>query len=461
MTNEQFSREYQLLDRLSQGAVVTHPAQSSAGAMVMVHFLRGTDEENAAAMRQVEEASPQRRDRIISVVDVDGVRTIVTKFIVDFTTLNDWLTTDPEPRAPTMVVPLPALAQSEPAASPPAPSASRDPAGEPRAPGALTQLFQRVSRPVDPPDDSRERSTAPSSVPPSAPPPAYSPAPQASSAPPSGPGEFTLMFHAIPRETAPEPASPFPASAPPPPSATAQPFSAAQASDLSQSAPPAMTPPETESGEFKRVFGDATPGVDASWPGGSFGASPADGSRPFDGAKSSPFDPPRPSNFNAPFAGFASPEVPPAQSSSGPGEYTKMFGNPGGVPAIPLPPFAQQSSQNSTPFDFGSSRGRPKSDTGDSYFGHLIGGVQPAPHAPAPIRNQAPAIPDFSGPSDFTRIVGGPPPLVAPPAPQRLPTAAIPSAPKAASGNDRLILFTLIGVIALAILLVALFLVAT
>src|SRR4051812_26814253 len=91
MTNEYFSRQYQLLDRLSQGAVVTHHAQSEAGAMVMVHFLRGTADENAATMRQIGETSDERRDRIISVVDVDGETAIITKFILDFTTLNDWL----------------------------------------------------------------------------------------------------------------------------------------------------------------------------------------------------------------------------------------------------------------------------------------------------------------------------------------------------------------------------------
>src|SRR5262245_56314842 len=91
MTTEQFSRAYHLLDRVTEGAVETYHAQAATGAMVMVHYLRGSASDNAAVQNLVERLDGERKRKILSSIEVDGVPAIVTRFILEFSSLREWL----------------------------------------------------------------------------------------------------------------------------------------------------------------------------------------------------------------------------------------------------------------------------------------------------------------------------------------------------------------------------------
>lgn len=522
MTNEQFSREYHLLDRLSQGPVVTHHAQSATGAMVMVHFLRGNADENAAIVRMLDALTPERRARILARVDVDGVAAVVTKFILDFTSFQEWLSTgaahvasrqENAPASPPAATTIPTpLTPEVPTAAPPAepPPVSNSPAAasidapvpiapppsRPAGPGEFTRMFQsagpsaaahRAESPADPtpPAPVAPRPGAPASAPPAGAPPSA-----------GGPGEFTLLFRGTPPVssapvTQPRPDPLPPASPPVAPAASAAPAAPNQASAPLPPVPPIRSAPSNPSaapqpGEFTRMFGApmplAAPPTASSPPApspqnprtapaanqpSSFFAEPAHPvPDPYATAK-----PPSPQSndlaFDQAWSGFSAPPQQPASPPAGPGEYTRLFGSPAAAP----PPAPMQPPPAAAPpqsLDWGGAGGSIGSSTGDSYFDRLVGGAPSAPPASANFPPAAqplpPASPAFAGPSEFTRIISAPPP-----SPALTPPAARPVAPPPPpvpiggprKAGDRVLLFSLVGVVVLAILIVTVFLIAT
>lgn len=482
MTNEQFSHRYHLLDRLSQGPVVTHHAQSANGAMVMVHSLRGTPDENAAVIAKLDALTPERRARILTVVDVDGVTTIVTKFVLDFTSLQDWLATGAtqlppplpdshtapvSPAAPLIAPSVPPISPSRAPAGPP-PFSSNAPAGS--GPGEFTQLFQSA----EPPAAAQQAVVSTPLAPPSSPAGGADPKPVASPPSSSGdPGEFTLLFRGTPPATSPPVIDARLAPSPPPPAASVQPIRPA----------PSIPLPRGQSGEFTRMFGAPMPKVappvqeppaaQSPVQAPSFFGEPAPPApTPFEmptppSPPAEPIDP----TLGAAWRGFATPTPQSEPPAAGPGEYTRLFGGPP-APPLMVPAQSRLPSGSPTPsIDWGSpgaSGSTMGSSAGDAYFDRLVGGTTPAPVAapgfPAAPQNIPPALPAFSGPSEFTRIISGSPlspMLTPPPARPIVPPPPVTPLGDARKGGDRVLLFSLVGVIVLAIVLVAVFLIVT
>ena len=411
MTNEQFRQEYHLLDRVGQGSVVTHHAQSATGAMVvMVHFLQGTAEENSRVLRDLGTLDANHRARVLKVAEVDGQTAIVTKFILDFTTFNEWLAsgisstaaqvvTDQEPKTAPTTERTQKSSQLAPVEPPPSPE-----------PGEFTRVFQL------PPVSTRTSATAPDFVsPPPAPP--QIPEPQ-----PDTPGEFTRIFRGLPIQSA-------AVSVPSPP-------------PESQRIPPPVQPiPRASSVQEPPAVSPAAVPMPPVQPA----PRPASDLSSFDrpGLTSSPVSP--------------APPPPPAPA----GEYTRLFGKPEAMPLPPSAPFSDPVSRPvpaSLDWSIPSPKSVPAGD--DSYFERLAGG--PAAQSYEPLINNQSSFPppSFGGRSEFTRIISAPQAMPSLPAagvrPGPQPTPVAPSPPQKGNG-DRVLLFWLIGVLILTIIVVAVF----
>jgi hypothetical protein len=424
MTSEQFQRDYQLLDRVTEGAVETYHAQATSGAMVMVHYLRGSTAENSEIYGLIERLDSERKRKVLISADVDGVPAIITRFILDFRTLRDWLGAS-----------TPVVATEVATPAPPPPIAPPPPKSEP---GEFTRMFSSASPAPEP----------------------VSPAPTAPPPPKKEPGEFTRLFGQSPTEqptaAAPPPRAKEPgeftrlfggessAGTPPPPPPSA--------------VPPAAPPPPAARGEFTAMFGAPSPpaaegpraaDVPSAPPpelrAPALGAPPKPQQGPGEFTKSfgalqpaepslSPPKAPPPAIFSAPppadelSFGTTAP-TPPAG-----GSYTRMFGAPA-LPAEPNDPlFPDPPASSADP---------------DQYFERLTKGVAPAP-APAPLPGPPPP-PIYTGQSEFTRIVSAlpAPPVASPPPPPIAP------APAPARSN-RILLFGLIAVVVTTIVFVVL-----
>lgn len=161
MTIEQFRAEYHLLDRVSDGTVETHHAQAAAGVMVMVHFLRGTESQNATILERIERLETGRRQKVLRIVDVDGVTAVVTRFILDLTSFEEWLgveLTPADPAAPdtprgegSLVSDASATRRVPPAGGPGGAATESDDATPRRSePGDFTVAFRALAQPTDP-----------------------------------------------------------------------------------------------------------------------------------------------------------------------------------------------------------------------------------------------------------------------------------------------------------------------
>jgi len=421
MTNEQFRQEYHLLNRVGQGSVVTYHAQSATGAMVvMVHFLQGTAEENSQVLRDLAVLDANHRARVLKVAEVDGQTAIVTKFILDFTTFNEWLAGGASSAGAPVVTPRepkpePAFERTQEIAQlasvePPPPAAPA------REPGEFTRVFHAplVSAPVSAP--------APDVVvPPHAP--SRTPEPQ-----PDAPGEFTRVFRGLDIK----PADPVPSAPSESQHVTARSPSAQPALPASSVQPPPTVSPASGGLSPERV---QMPAV-----------SPA----------------PRPSSDGSSFewpgiTSVPAPPIPPAQSTPA-GEYTRLFGKPEAPPVAPSSDLGFRAEPAS--LDWSPSGPKSVSAGDDSYFDRLAGGP-PANSYELPINNR-PSLPpqSFGGRSEYTRVITASeamqafPPAGVRSAPSATPVAA--SAPQKGAG-DRILLFSLIGVVILAIVFVAVF----
>jgi hypothetical protein len=310
ITSDEFRTKYQLLKEIASGEVRSYHAVSSTGAVVMVHlFERSDTDETQRLLAALDRLPPPDHEKVLRVHDVQGTSAVVTRFILDFTTLADWI----RQRTP----------DQGPAAQ--AGSGPGDPTGAP-APSEFSMLFPASSPPADPPGAGtpappEARSTEPS-------PPSVVPQPTPEGAgPPAAtpePGEFTRMFRVQSgdrTDTGPEP-GPTPAPADP----LAEP-------PAPRDEPP---PPAQEPGEFTRMF--RSPSTEAN--------TPAPATDPGDG----------PAGTGSP--AVAGPETGPAESTAPapepePGEFTRMFRTPAAPPepAAPAP--------ESTPKTPAAEPGRP------------------------------------------------------------------------------------------------------
>src|SRR5581483_5296624 len=93
MTSAEFSAKYQLIKPVADGPVRTLNARATTtGAMVMVHYLIGSPEENRKIIEDIGKLPPLDRGKIIEVADVEGNAVVVTQFLPGFASLAGWLT---------------------------------------------------------------------------------------------------------------------------------------------------------------------------------------------------------------------------------------------------------------------------------------------------------------------------------------------------------------------------------
>jgi hypothetical protein len=492
MTTEQFRQDYHLLDRVAAGAVETYHAQAAAGALVMVHFLRGAPADVAAITAALADLNPEHGQRVLKTLDVDGVPTLITRFILDFTTLHEWLGLAEPPHAadePPTFAPAPPAAPAEPAepAEPqPAPTHAYDAAP---TPGEFTAMFAAPVMNVQPPGDAeppqpsvQAPAAAAAPVQPAEPAPSQSaePAPVQSAEPaPDGPGEFTMLFRAATPATpatpaeihaatpAPAPAPPPQAAAFPPPSQPAPPSAPAAATAPPPTPPPTPQPAPPEQaappGEYTLMFGappraadDPAPGPDELPVADAPAAPPPVPPPVVPPPLIAPPAPPAPPAANAPPAAWTAAPPPQPPTAAAPGEYTRMFGA-AQPPADATWPAGSGATDRQGAAGQSPASGAASPDTGD-YFARLSGGVPPRPEpvamqpAPGALRPQA-------GPSEFTRVVSAVPPPSAPPpiAPPPL-RAAAPAPPREpVHTSDRGLIIGLGAVLLAALVFILLF----
>jgi hypothetical protein len=455
MTAEQFRQKYHLLDRVTDGTVHTYHAQFG-GTMVMVHFLHGPPEELAAIDRALEGLDEARREKLLERADVDGSVTLVTRFILDFTTLHDWLKlprpthhgdggdAGPPAARPRLGVPQPPAATSS------------------GSPGEFTLLFggpggagaDAATAPrVETSGDSMAGTEPPLVAPPDAGPVEAAPVDAAR----AEPGEFTRLFKAAtPADTAPlQPEQPAAPEAPARPEPALPPTP--RAGSASPEQPAARGVPEPP-GEFTRMFGAAPAAAQEQPP------APADPSNAPAG--------PAPAAGNAPPAPPPVPPAPPAAEdaswpvqpapvrepprSTAPGQYTRVFGTPAQPPGGDT---ATRSDTAATPGPWPVDGPAPSAGAGPGsgdYLERLTGSPaatgrpMPPPMAPPPMNPVPSAHPS---PGEFTRVVS------AAPAPAARTGKGSPSLPPSAprgAATERWLIFGLVAVLITALLLVLL-----
>ncbi|HWA15482.1 MAG TPA: hypothetical protein VG817_03560, partial [Gemmatimonadales bacterium] len=288
MTPDELNARYGPLKQLVAGPVRSVLAMRAATkAIVMLHHFEGGPEHpNRELLALVDTLPPDKRQRVVEQLDVDGTPVVVTKMLHDFVGFDAWVKVAEKPLAapvppptrpqvPTATLaddatvvlavppvapkasppppppPLPDTGIAAPFTAPPMTAPARPvpppppppppPAAAAEPPGSFTQMFgpAQVSLPT-PPAQPAVTAPQPAAQKPAPPPPPAPPAPPVPApAAAEEPGEFTSMFSA-PKVPTPQPAAPPP---PPPPPAAAAP---------APPPPPAEEPAEI--GEFTALF---------------------------------------------------------------------------------------------------------------------------------------------------------------------------------------------------------------
>jgi hypothetical protein len=440
----------------------------------MVHFLRGSAAQNEAVTTQLLRLDPAHRRKVLRTVEVDGVTTIVTRFILDMVSFGDWLQIGRAEAlpAPDAVPP----GSGGPSLPPPDFSVAARPeeitqvqslpgapaAATPTEPGEFTRMFANPptvappSQPVQVPQQTAPQPPAP--LPPAPLPPAPLPPAPLGAQPnePPGPGEFTRMFGAPqvpPADSSREAAPPrSPPAAPPMHNEQVPRFPIAPS-------PFPVAPPQRA--EASRPA-SAVPGS-AEWQFPLPASAPRAASNT---PSSAPPGPPAPPAFQRGEAG----QPPFPHAAQPPGEYTKMFGGPvvPQEPERPVPP----TGGGPAPLDgYSSGAARPSgglfSDS-DNYLARLtntpssgsppqLPGAGP-PLAPPLRSNPVPGYPPVgAAPSEFTRVISAaPPPGSAGVFTPGQPVSAVPAPPPARPAANRMLMFGLVGVLVAALILIVL-----
>jgi hypothetical protein len=396
MTNLEFKTRYQLLKKVSDGRLSTYHALAANGAVVMVHILDATaTDEHARVLALIDRLGPDDRQRILTIDEVDGAPLIVTRFLLDFRDLGEWLDASvlpaqreaarqidvefsPEP-PPVALVPHPSEARP---ASEPGPSADVErPAARPAAAASTSEFTAMFGRPLgevpSPAEPAGANRPAHESRDDSLPPPAMDPAS-------TGPGEFTRMFRAP---------------APVPPAADAVPAAPTASPPASEAMPRASAPPPPAA--------EATPHAPAPPP------------------RAAEARPPAPAAPAAPIAAEHSSPAPSPTARSGPGEFTMIFGAaapPGPPPTAPEPTPASvptRPSETPPPAPFSATQARGQTRPSET--------TPPVQATATPARGQTwpsetpPAAPPSATPArGSTWLPDSPPaPPAAPPGPGR------------------------------------------
>jgi hypothetical protein len=366
MTRAEFETKFRLLNRVTEDGVRTYHAMAASGAVVMVHFL-GTEEGPARSevLSRLEALEAEKKSRVLRIAEIEDEPVVVTKFILDFESLERWLGIGAEASMPPEVVARDPTAGG---------SATPPPTAEP---GEFTKMFQAPVPGVPP---TRDPVAAPR---PSAAEPAPPPEPRPLAAPPAPvddePGEFTRLFQSP--LGAPEPAPAEPAPAEPAPGKAAEPVETPETPSLAADAATASEPPH-----------ETNPGASADAPPAPPALEPGEFTHMF----RAPTQPP-PQEPGAP------PPNPPPGSEPGSaegqaGEFTRLFQAAARPPEPPTGPY-------------------PSADRG------------PRPESPPQSpQNRAPAPPpaaDPVEPGEFTREMQGVPRSPEPPRPPAVPDESL------------------------------------
>jgi hypothetical protein len=116
MTSAEFAGKYRVLKSLTEHGARSQIAQEIAlGRMVMVHHLDvGSANDRQRLLASVNALDAATRPKVLEIVDVDGVKVVVTQFLATFTDLPSWLQEHSSPAdAPTVImhaVPQPPVA---------------------------------------------------------------------------------------------------------------------------------------------------------------------------------------------------------------------------------------------------------------------------------------------------------------------------------------------------------------
>lgn len=337
MDRSQLEARYPLLRPITSEGAETFLARSGTGAVVMVHFLDAPLATwRGGLLMHPERLSAERRERILELLDVEGRGVAVTRFLLDFRSLPEWLgateptgaasygateefqrlfeqAADPPPDALSDVPPY------APGAEIPAELTDDEPAAE--EPGEFTRLF-------------RAADASPGNEPPLPPqtPPTPPPAVSDRSASPAQAGEFTRMFQKLSgggRGAEPTVRPEAPPTVPPTPSAPLYP----PAEPAPTYTPPAATPPlpsVTDSDAYRdRLYRPSEPAVPPAEP-------------PAEPARRTAVDPELP-----PLPAEMAPVSPPPSPAAG--EYTRMVAAQPAPPVPTAPPPVASPSLAATP----------------------------------------------------------------------------------------------------------------
>ena len=350
MTGDDFRDRYQILTRLTRGNTSTFLARAANGDRVMVHVLETPPEETRDLLARVARLTGSRDRRVREVLRHRGVDVVVTDYLDDFESLDEWLpASGPEPR-------------SESAGEAPA----REDAGEA---GEFTRLFQQPPAGGEEPSSGGEEASSGEEADEG-----QAPEPRGPTSEPGGePGEFTRLFELEGEGEAGIDDAP-----------DAEPdvqSDAGREGDAARGSVPEerdeIAPREADEGsapgEFTRMFGAASSEEEA--PGGGDAAADAPDQRerrPRSRGAETPDEGERSPEPEEPGIGGRGEEGEEAGSpgpdddgESGPGEFTRMFGSPDS------PSDDRPGDRPASAGPRGGSRSRGGSDGEDDYLDRL------------------------------------------------------------------------------------------
>jgi len=387
MTRDEFESRYRLLQEVTRaGGATTHNAIGPAGAVVMVHFLQDDLLERVRPLVALSEAD--RPDRIVTLLEVDDLPVLVTKFIMDFPDLGSWL----DETAPISGGARPAAEETAfapesgdftdmfEAVDPPVPAAREEDGSPPGLPpaGEFTGLFHAAGAET-PPGKTLDSS------------------PSADGVPGEAPGEFTRMFGALDPPGAPRD--------PEPPIEGIQTDPPEEEKGLEDRRPPPPPPPSPP----------------------PLGPPPAT----LDGPAAPTPVPPPPLHSDSPgipepHYGASDGRPLPDASPPDPGGLTARFATPSQDR-----PFGGDTSGDSALWSAVSEERTPDHTVSDDYLERLhAAGPPPSSPTPPPPPTAPPTPPEERGPGAYTRVIAG----VRPPS-ARPPSGSPPSPPLPERGS--------------------------
>src|SRR6185503_6029478 len=158
MTSAEFVAKYRVLKTLTEHGARSQIAQEVAlGRMVMVHHLDvGSQNDRQRMLTNLSALEPAASSKVLEVLDVDGVKVIVTQFLATFKDLPSWLQEHSAPaEAATLImsavqVPPPRPAPQPVAPPPPPISSAAPPPPPPASPAPLPPSVSPLPTPAEP-----------------------------------------------------------------------------------------------------------------------------------------------------------------------------------------------------------------------------------------------------------------------------------------------------------------------